>query len=61
MTLAFYDTTRTGEAAQTKQASRVLSPDMAEHIRTYRQFVFFAQIAAIAVPFFVAFLLYWTT
>ncbi len=34
---------------------------MAEHERTYRDFVFFARIAAFAVPFFVAFLLYWTT
>lgn len=43
-----------------KQPTRVVA-DMGEHERTYRQFVFFARIAAFAVPFFVAFLLYWTT
>ncbi len=61
MTLAFYDTTRTGQVSQPPEALQAPSPDMVEHERTYRDFVFFARIAAFAVPFFVAFLLYWTT
>ncbi len=61
MTLAFYDTRLTAEASQSSEPTRILTADMGEHERTYRDFVFFARIAAFAVPFFVAFLLYWTT
>ena len=35
--------------------------DFAEHRDTYRKFVKFARAAACAMPFFVAFVLYWTT
>ena len=34
--------------------------DYQEHVRTYSKFVRYARAAAIAGPFFVAFVLYWT-
>jgi hypothetical protein len=55
MALAFY------EAEPTYEAEAALSPDETEHVRTYRKFVRYMTIAACAVPFFVAFLLHWTT
>jgi hypothetical protein len=58
MALAFDDLTlRHGSRALVAQPMS----DEAEHERTYRKFVFYARCAAIAVPFFMAFLLYWTT
>ncbi|HWG06951.1 MAG TPA: hypothetical protein VG271_18250 [Beijerinckiaceae bacterium] len=38
-----------------------LESDLVEHRDTYRKFVKFARAAACATPFFVAFVLYWTT
>jgi hypothetical protein len=35
-----------------------LSPDEAEHVRTYRKFVRYMRIAACVLPLFVAFLLF---
>jgi hypothetical protein len=35
--------------------------NLAEHQETYRKFVKLARTAACAAPFFVAFVIYWTT
>lgn len=60
MALAFDDlTTRDFSRSVVTAPSTELGSG--EHERMYRKFVFFAQIAACAVPFFVAFVLYWTT
>lgn len=55
MALAFYET------APTTEAEATLPPNEAEHVRTYRKFVFTMRIAACAVPLLMAFVLYWTT
>jgi hypothetical protein len=55
MALAFYET------APTYEGETTLSPDKAEHVRTYRKFVFYMRIAACAAPLLVVFVLYWTT
>jgi hypothetical protein len=34
--------------------------DFREHARTYRKFLAYARVAAIAKPLFVGFLLYWS-
>jgi hypothetical protein len=59
MALAF-DHVLTPRDASRSIATEPLS-DEAAHERTYRKFVFFARCAMCAVPFFVAFILYWTT
>lgn len=59
MTLAFGDATGLRNAARSIASEPV--SDENQHEQTYRKFVFFARCAALAVPFFVAFLLYWTT
>jgi hypothetical protein len=38
----------------------LVTRETAEHIVTYRKFVLYARCAAFAVPFFMAFILYWT-
>jgi hypothetical protein len=47
------------EAAPLYRDESVLSPDVEEHVRTYRKFVHYAAIAACGVPVLVAFVLYW--
>jgi hypothetical protein len=59
MALAYYDRATPYEASY--EASPLVAQEMTEHVRTYRKFVFFMRLAAFAVPFFVAFVLYWTT
>lgn len=63
MASTFYDE-RYDEAPRARSPSEPLpavTEDMAEHIVTYRKFVTYIRIAAFAVPFFVAFILLWTT
>lgn len=59
MALAHYEGTGL-EAAPLYRADSALSPYETDHVRTYRKFVRLARLAACAVPFFVAFILYWT-
>ena len=62
MASTFYDHTY-DEAPRARSPSEQLplvTEDTAAPIATYRKFVGYARFAAFAVPFFVAFILYWT-
>lgn len=62
MASTFYDH-RYDEAPRARNPALPLplvTRETAEHIVTYRKFVTYARCAAFAVPFFVAFILYWT-
>jgi hypothetical protein len=60
MALAYYDAADV-LSAPLYRADTALSADESVHVRTYCKFVAFARFAACGVPFFMAFLLYWTT
>ncbi|HTJ01607.1 MAG TPA: hypothetical protein VL492_02365 [Methylovirgula sp.] len=62
MASTFYDY-RYDEAPRARSPDQPLplvTKDTAAHIVTYRKFVMYARCAAFAVPFFMAFILYWS-